>query len=547
MRIVPGHGPHSVTPPSPEPPLGRDVPRPRETPADVAARRAATPVDAALRELVGALDEAILVVHPDLALGFANDAFARLAGRPLAELVGRRLGALLPAAMPPLDAPAVRQTLADGRPRRVRLSLAEAGGTRELDVDVSRTEGGLLLLRLAEPPAGAAAEAELARALAEGEAARAESALHRELAACVARSTDESALRALCTVARRAVPSARAAIQESREGALREVAAAADAGVPAEAPPTLAERAAAERRVCREGDAAHGPAIAVPLVAHEQVLGVLLLVRPPGADPFSAAEAQRLRLVAEHAALALWKVRLLEQTAAASEAKGSFLATMSHELRTPLTALTGYGELLDDGILGPLSAPQHEMVSRMCGVIDGLTTMVDEMLTFTTLEAGREKVRLATVATADLLQAAAAVAEPAARQKGLAFGVEVGADAPRLLTDPDKARKILAHLAGNAVKFTERGRVTLSVAECEGEARFAVADTGIGLPEGAEATIFEPFVQLDAGLSRRYGGTGLGLYIASRLARLLGGRVEVRSALGEGSEFALVLPGVVKD
>ena len=533
--------------PSPEPPRRRSGgaapqrPAAGEPPADMAAWRVPGPVDAALRELAGRHEDALVLAQPDLTLGYANEAMARLAGRPVAELLGRHLGAVLAAADPPLDGPAVRQTLADGGPRFVRLVVGPAEERRVLEVHASRTEQGLLALRLRDTTATVALEQALARAVAESEAAFAENALHRDLAGCVARATDDSALRALCLVARRVCDAERAVVFESRDAELRPVTDTGDGGDAPDA--ELAARAAGDERLRRASTSADGgAAIAAPLVAHGRVLGVLLLARAPGAAPFTAADERHLRLVAEHAALALWKVRLLEQTEAASEAKSSFLATMSHELRTPLTALTGYGELLDDEILGPLSGPQHEMVSRMCGVIQGLSGMIDEMLMFSTLEAGREVVRLARVGSGELLQATAAVVEPAARQRGLALRVVVPDGAPRLETDPDKARKILGHLAGNAVKFTERGHVTLSVEQRDGEVRFAVADTGLGLPPGVETTIFEPFVQLDSGLTRRYGGTGLGLYIASRLARLLGGRIEVCSELGAGSVFELVLP-----
>src|SRR5690606_20666745 len=238
----------------------------------------------------------------------------------------------------------------------------------------------------------------------------------------------------------------------------------------------------------------------------------------------------------------LWKSRLLEQALAASEARSNFLATMSHELRTPLTALTGYGELLADEIVGPLGEGQLEMVERMRSVTHELAGMVDELLTFSSLEAGRERLRRCMVDSGDLLHAAVAMVEPLARQKGLRVCTSVPASAPALYTDPEKVRQVLVNLAGNAVKFTDHGEVSFSV-DCDGaEIRFLVRDTGPGIPPGGQERIFQPFTQLDGGLTRRHGGTGLGLYIASRLAGLLGGRIELASRPGEGSSFALVLP-----
>src|SRR5690606_35118226 len=151
------------------------------------------------------------------------------------------------------------------------------------------------------------------------------------------------------------------------------------------------------RRVLEEGRVSEQ--MIAPLVAYDQVVGALVTVRQEGAPRFTERDERRLRLVADHAALALWKSRLLEQAQAANEAKSTFLTTMSHELRTPLTALTGYGELLGDEILGPLSTGQHEMVERMCSVTQHLSTLIDELLTFSSLEAGREAVRLGDVAS----------------------------------------------------------------------------------------------------------------------------------------------------
>jgi signal transduction histidine kinase len=289
------------------------------------------------------------------------------------------------------------------------------------------------------------------------------------------------------------------------------------------------------------GGAEIGPMLLVPLVAHDTVLGVLSVMRHTPAPPFSAREEQRLGVIADHASLALWKARLFEEAQAASQAKSNFIATVSHELRTPLTALTGYGELLADEILGPMPKQQHEIVERMRSVTHHLTAMIDEILTFASLEAGGEQVRLAECGAAEVARAAQAVVEPFAMQKGVGFLVEAPAGF-RLLTDCDKLRQILVNLAGNAVKFTERGTVRVAVEDADGVARFAVHDTGIGISADDLRRLFQPFSQLDAGLTRRHGGTGLGLYIAHRLARLLGGRIDVASELGRGSVFTLTIP-----
>jgi signal transduction histidine kinase len=292
----------------------------------------------------------------------------------------------------------------------------------------------------------------------------------------------------------------------------------------------------------RLSDIPIGPLIAAPLIAHEKVLGVLAVARDRHSVPFTTRDSQRLAVVADHAALAVWKSQLLEQAQEADRAKGRFLATMSHELRTPLTALAGYEELLVDAVLGPLSESQREVLQRMHYVTQHLAAIIEDVLAYTNLETGGEAVRPTDFLAADLVSAAAAVVEPLANQKSLALITESDAKPIRVTTDVDKARQILVNLAGNAVKFTERGEVRLAVRAEGDEVLFIVSDTGIGIAKADVQRLFRPFTQLDSGLTRKHGGTGLGLYISQRFARLLGGRIEVESELGKGSTFTLVLP-----
>jgi signal transduction histidine kinase len=279
-----------------------------------------------------------------------------------------------------------------------------------------------------------------------------------------------------------------------------------------------------------------------PLIAHDRVLGTLAVMRDDQSIPFNARESQRLRVIADHAALALWKEQLYEQAQAGDAAKGRFLATISHELRTPLTALTGYEELLSDQVIGPLSEAQLDVLARMRTVTEHLASMIEEVLAYTSLEAGREIVRPTEFLAGDLVVAAAAVVEPAARRKQVAVICESSVEPIRMISDVDKARQILVNLATNAVKFTDAGEVRLAVTRDVDEVRFSVRDTGIGIAAADLARLFQPFAQLETGLTRRYGGTGLGLYISRRLAGMLGGRVEVESTPNGGSTFTLVLP-----
>jgi signal transduction histidine kinase len=219
------------------------------------------------------------------------------------------------------------------------------------------------------------------------------------------------------------------------------------------------------------------------------------------------------------------------------------LATVSHELRTPLTALAGYEELLADQVVGPLAEGQIDILERMRSVTQHLASVIEEVLTFSSLDEGRETIRPTDFLAADLVRATAAVIEPLARQKHLAFRYSVPDAAIRMTSDVDKIRQILINLAGNAVKFTDAGEVRLEVEQRDAEVCFTVHDTGIGIARDDLERLFKPFAQLDTRLTRRHGGTGLGLYIARRLAELLNGRIEVESEPGKGSTFSLILPG----
>ena len=285
-----------------------------------------------------------------------------------------------------------------------------------------------------------------------------------------------------------------------------------------------------------------GPMLLGPLIARGIILGVLVVTRDPGAEPFTKREAHCLRVIADYAALALWKAELLEQAQAADRAKSRFLATVSHELRTPLTALAGYGELLADQVIGPMSESQLDVLERMRSVTQHLASVIEEVLAFSSLDEGRERIRPTDFLAADLIHAVAAVVEPLAHQKRLAFASDVPETPIRMTSDIDKVRQILVNLAANAVKFTDVGEVRLDLRARNGEVYFSVCDTGIGIGNDDRSRLFKPFAQLDTGLTRRHGGTGLGLYISRSLAELLGGRIEVISTLGRGSTFTLVLP-----
>ncbi len=285
-----------------------------------------------------------------------------------------------------------------------------------------------------------------------------------------------------------------------------------------------------------------GPALFAPLVAHNHMLGAMTVARRRGAAPFSAREERRIAAIADYAALALWKAHLTDEARLANKVKGEFIATMSHELRTPLTALLGYEELFAEHIFGPLTDQQEVAVERMRTSTQHLQAIIDEVLTFSRLEAGEERVRSRDVPLQDIVNGVLAVLEPLANAKRIALTTRVAEEPHTIGTDPDMLRRVLVNLGGNAVKFTDRGSVTLTVGRDGEWLVFEVADTGIGIAQEDIARLFQPFTQLDTGFTRRFGGTGLGLFVSRRLAELLGGDIGVASTPGSGSTFTLRVP-----
>jgi PAS domain S-box-containing protein len=224
----------------------------------------------------------------------------------------------------------------------------------------------------------------------------------------------------------------------------------------------------------------------------------------------------------------------------ANKVKSQFLARMSHELRTPLTAIIGYAELLASG-MGSLTEVQRRQLERIDLAARHLLRIIEEILSFSRIEAGRETVHLEKTNLVDLVREAVALIEPLAKEKGL----EVHMDGPNgisLDTDPGKVRQIVLNLLSNAVRFTDSGGVEVEAAEEASWAVLRVRDTGVGVPAEQLERIFEPFRQAEHRGARRAGGTGLGLSVTRHLARLLGGDVLIESAPGQGSTFTVRLP-----
>jgi signal transduction histidine kinase len=234
----------------------------------------------------------------------------------------------------------------------------------------------------------------------------------------------------------------------------------------------------------------------------------------------------------------------LTHAQAANKAKSDFLAAMSHELRTPIGAMSGYADLLADGVFGPVTGVQHEQLDRIKTVARHLLGIVEEILTFARVEAGREEVHPCDVDAVQLARDAVVAVEPLLVKKGIEFIRYLPSHPVPMWTDPMKAGQILINLLGNAAKFTAHGTVSLTVDPSPdgSTVTFVISDTGPGIADADLGRIFEPFTQASKPFTRAHEGTGLGLTVSRELARLLGGDLIVRSEMGHGSTFIATLP-----
>ena len=233
-----------------------------------------------------------------------------------------------------------------------------------------------------------------------------------------------------------------------------------------------------------------------------------------------------------------------EQAEAADRVKSAFLATMSHELRTPLNSIIGFSGILQQGLAGPLSIEQGRQMGMIHGSARHLLELINDVLDISKIEAGELEVGYEPFDLAESVTQTVSTVRPLAEKKGLALGVELAPSVGKIMSDRRRVEQIMLNLLSNAVKFTDKGSVTLTgyVAPEGKQVRVVVSDSGIGIKPEDLQQLFQPFKQIDAGLTRNYEGTGLGLAICRRLAGLLGGEIKAESEYGVGSTFTLVLP-----
>jgi signal transduction histidine kinase len=232
-----------------------------------------------------------------------------------------------------------------------------------------------------------------------------------------------------------------------------------------------------------------------------------------------------------------------DQLREASELKSRFLSYMSHEFRTPLGSILSMTRMLADEMDGPLAEEQHRQVAFVAGAARELSDMVDDLLDLAKIEAGRITISPAWFELMDLFAALRGMFRPIVDGAAADLVFDAPVDVPRLYTDDKKLAQILRNFISNALKFTPRGEVRVSATMDDADhVRFAVKDTGIGIPEDLQGVLFEDFSQIDSPLQKRVRGSGLGLSLCRQFAQLLGGHVGLVSETGVGSTFHVVLP-----
>ena len=231
-----------------------------------------------------------------------------------------------------------------------------------------------------------------------------------------------------------------------------------------------------------------------------------------------------------------------EQLAEASRLKTHFLSNMSHELRTPLNSVIALSGVLNRRLLNKIPDEEYSYLEIIERNGKNLLELINDILDISRIEAGREEINLSDFNVDYLLTDLIALIEPQAIQKNIALIRATDIKELRLVSDEDKLRHVLQNIIGNAVKFTDKGKVEVSVNELENEVEITVSDTGIGISDQQLPHIFDEFRQGDSGTARRYGGTGLGLAIAKKYMEMLGGNISVKSKIGEGSNFKVIIP-----
>jgi signal transduction histidine kinase/CheY-like chemotaxis protein/tetratricopeptide (TPR) repeat protein len=292
------------------------------------------------------------------------------------------------------------------------------------------------------------------------------------------------------------------------------------------------------------------PMLAAPLRVGETVIGMMVVWRSGIEQIFTEADLNFLEGLSQQASIAIQNARLFEDMQqsrlaadAANQAKSAFLANMSHELRTPLNAIIGYGEILQEEAEEEGHEEYLPDLQRITGAGRHLLALINDILDLSKIEAGKMELHLETFDLTQMVSDVVNTIQPLADRNRNRLEVRVPEDIGAVNADLTKVRQAVFNLLSNACKFTEGGTVTLCLSE-EGPdwIRFAVSDTGIGMTPEQQARLFQEFSQADSAVTRKYGGTGLGLALSRRLVRMMHGDITMQSALGQGSTFTILLP-----
>jgi len=289
--------------------------------------------------------------------------------------------------------------------------------------------------------------------------------------------------------------------------------------------------------------------LVIPMIARGRTVGVLAADNRVSRAPIPAHTVDLLHTFAAQAAVAVENARLFQeiqeksqQLELASKHKSQFLANMSHELRTPMNAVLGYTDLILDDIFGDVPAPIRETLERVKNNGQHLLALINDVLDLSRMEAGQLTLSLGDYAMGEVVHAVVSAVESLAAGKKLAFKAIVPADLPRGRGDERRLTQVLLNLAGNAIKFTDAGAVTIEARLANAAVLVSVSDTGPGISEADQQKIFEEFQQADSSSTRTKGGSGLGLSISRRIVELHGGRLWVESAPSAGSTFYFTVP-----